>query len=283
MGASMDRLQQLHDAGQSIWLDFIDRTLLRSGELARRIEREALTGMTSNPTIFEKALAEGTAYDAQLAGASPDLNAWELFELIETDDVRAACDIFRPVHEKSRGTDGFASIEVSPGSAHDVEDTIVEARRLWAVVDRPNVMIKVPGTPEGAAATRRLLAEGINVNITLLFSIDAHATIIESYLSALEERASRGLPLSSISSVASFFVSRVDTEGRRRRPSADAWRWPTRSSPTRSFASDSPVRGGRHSRRAARACSGRSGRARARRTLRIATSCTWRISSVPTR
>ena len=216
MGASMDRLQQLHDAGQSIWLDFIDRTLLRSGELARRIEREALTGMTSNPTIFEKALAEGTAYDAQLAGASPDLNAWELFELIETDDVRAACDIFRPVHEKSRGTDGFASIEVSPGSAHDVEDTIVEARRLWAVVDRPNVMIKVPGTPEGAAATRRLLAEGINVNITLLFSIDAHATIIESYLSALEERASRGLPLSSISSVASFFVSRVDTEADKR-------------------------------------------------------------------
>jgi transaldolase len=212
----MDRLQQLHDAGQSIWLDFIDRTLLRSGELARRIERDALTGMTSNPTIFEKALAEGTAYDAQLAGASPDLNAGELFELIETDDVRAACDIFRPVHEKSKGTDGFVSIEVSPGAAHDVEDTIAEARRLWAVVDRPNVMIKVPGTPEGAVATRRLLAEGINVNITLLFSIDAHATIIESYLSALEQRASRGLPLSSIASVASFFVSRVDTEADKR-------------------------------------------------------------------
>ena len=216
MGASMDRLQQLHDAGQSIWLDFIDRTLLRSGELARRIEHDALTGMTSNPTIFEKALAEGTAYDAQLAGASPDLNAWELFELIETDDVRAACDIFRPVHEKSKGADGYVSIEVSPGAAHDVEDTIAEARRLWAVVDRPNVMIKVPGTPQGAAATRRLLADGINVNITLLFSIDAHATIIESYLSALEERASRGLPLSSISSVASFFVSRVDTEADKR-------------------------------------------------------------------
>ena len=212
----MDRLQQLHDAGQSIWLDFIDRTLLRSGELARRIEHDALTGMTSNPTIFEKALAEGTAYDAQLAGASPDLNAWELFELIETDDVRAACDIFRPVHEKSKGADGYVSIEVSPGAAHDVEDTIAEARRLWAVVDRPNVMIKVPGTPQGAAATRRLLADGINVNITLLFSIDAHATIIESYLSALEERASRGLPLSSISSVASFFVSRVDTEADKR-------------------------------------------------------------------
>ena len=212
----MDRLQQLHDAGQSIWLDFIDRSLLRSGELARRIDRDALTGMTSNPTIFEKALAEGPAYDAQLAGASPDLSAWELFELIETDDVRAACDSFRPVHEKTKGVDGYVSIEVSPGAAHDVEDTIIEARRLWGVVGRPNVMIKVPGTPEGAGATRRLLAEGINVNITLLFSIDAYAAIIESYLSALEERASRGLPLSSIASVASFFVSRVDTEAEKR-------------------------------------------------------------------
>jgi transaldolase, mycobacterial type len=212
----MDRLHQLHDAGQSIWLDFIDRSLLRSGELARRIERDALTGMTSNPTIFEKALAEGLAYDAQLAGASPELSAWELFELIETDDVRAACDIFRAVHEKSKGVDGYVSIEVSPGAAHDVDDTIAEARRLWAVVDRPNVMIKVPGTDAGAAAARRLLADGININITLLFSVNAHAAVIESYLAALEERASRGLPLSSIASVASFFVSRVDTEADKR-------------------------------------------------------------------
>ncbi|HMA00933.1 MAG: transaldolase [Gemmatimonas sp.] len=212
----MDRLHELHDAGQSIWLDFIDRSLLRSGELARRIDRDALTGMTSNPTIFEKALAEGSAYDAQLADASPDLSAWELFELIETDDVRAACDIFRPVHERSRGVDGYVSIEVSPGAAHDVDDTIAEARRLWAVVDRPNVMIKVPGTSAGADAARRLLADGINVNITLLFSVNAHAAVIESYLAALEERASRGMPLSSIASVASFFVSRVDTEAEKR-------------------------------------------------------------------
>ncbi|HMI56488.1 MAG TPA: transaldolase [Gemmatimonadaceae bacterium] len=212
----MNRLEQLHNAGQSIWLDFIDRSLLRSGELARRIERDSLTGMTSNPTIFEKALAEGHAYDAQLAGASPELSAWELFELIETDDVRAACDIFRAVHEKSKGSDGFVSIEVSPGSAHSVDDTIAEARRLWAVVDRPNVMIKVPGTTEGAAATRRLLADGINVNITLLFSVEAHAAVIESYIAALEERAKRGLPLSAIASVASYFVSRVDTEADKR-------------------------------------------------------------------
>jgi len=215
-GASMDRLQQLHDAGQSIWLDFIDRSLLRSGELVRRIERDSLTGMTSNPTIFEKALAEGHAYDEQLAGASPELSAWELFELVETDDVRAACDIFGTVHEKSKGVDGYVSIEVSPGAAHSEDDTIAEARRLWAVVDRPNVMIKVPGTAAGAAAARRLLADGINVNITLLFSVQAYAAVIESYIAALEERAKRGLPLSAIASVASFFVSRVDTEAEKR-------------------------------------------------------------------
>ncbi len=212
----MDRLKQLHDAGQSIWLDYIDRTMLRSGELARRIEHDSLTGMTSNPTIFEKALAEGHAYDSQLSGASPDLSAWELFELVETDDVRAACDIFLPVHERSRGVDGYVSIEVSPGAAHSVDETIVEARRLWASVARPNVMIKVPGTTEGAAAARRLLADGINVNITLLFSIAAYSDIIESYLAALEERADRGQPLSTLASVASFFVSRVDTEAERR-------------------------------------------------------------------
>jgi len=212
----MDRLRQLHDAGQSIWLDYIDRSLLRSGELARRIERDALTGMTSNPTIFEKALAEGHVYDSQLTGASPDLSAWELFELVETDDVRAACDIFLPVHERTKGVDGYVSIEVSPGTAHSVDDTIAEARRLWATVGRPNVMIKVPGTAAGAAAARRLLADGINVNITLLFAVSAHDAVIESYLAALEERASRGLPLSAVASVASFFVSRVDTESEKR-------------------------------------------------------------------
>ncbi len=212
----MDRLRQLHDAGQSIWLDYIDRSLLRSGELARRIDRDSLTGMTSNPTIFEKALAEGHAYDAQLAGASPELTAWQLFELVETDDVRAACDNFRAVHEKTRGVDGYVSIEVSPGAANSVDDTIAEARRLWSEVERANVMIKVPGTAAGAAAARRLLADGINVNITLLFSVDAYAAVIESYIAALEERAKRGLPLSAIASVASFFVSRVDTEAEKR-------------------------------------------------------------------
>jgi transaldolase len=208
----MNRLQKLHEAGQSIWLDFIDRDMLRDGELERRIADDALTGMTSNPTIFEKALAEGTAYDEQLANAPAALSSWDRFELIETDDVRSACDIFGAVHERSGGGDGFVSIEVSPSSAHDTDATVLEACRLWAMVGRPNVMIKVPGTPEGAAAVRRLIAEGVNVNITLLFSRDAYDAVIEAYLSGLEERVSAGKTIHELSSVASFFVSRVDTE-----------------------------------------------------------------------
>jgi transaldolase len=205
-------LQTLHAAGQSIWLDYIDRTMLHNGELARRIRDDSLTGMTSNPTIFEKALAQGTAYDAQLKSAAGDRTAWEMFELVETDDVRTACDIFRPVYDATDGHDGFVSIEVSPGSAHDSEATIAEAHRLWKTVARPNVMIKVPGTAEGALAVRALIARGINVNITLLFAIDAHRRVIEAYLGGLEDRVEAGGTIANIASVASFFVSRVDTE-----------------------------------------------------------------------
>ena len=205
-------LQQLHAAGQSIWLDYIDRTMLHNGELARRIRDDALTGMTSNPTIFEKALAQGTAYDAQLKDAAGDRTAWEMFELVETDDVRTACDIFRATYDAAGGRDGFVSIEVSPGSAHDSAATIAEARRLWKTVARPNVMIKVPGTPEGAVAVRALIADGINVNITLLFSIDAHRVVIDAYLAGLEDRVKAGGAIDRVASVASFFVSRVDTE-----------------------------------------------------------------------
>src|SRR5438105_4960782 len=181
-------LKQLHDAGQSIWLDFIDRTMLRNGELERRITDDALTGMTSNPTIFEKALAEGSVYDDQIRSASGDFTAMELFELIATTDVRQACDLFAGVHKSSKGDDGFVSIEVSPGAANDAKATISEAQRLWATVDRPNVMIKVPGTEQGAIAVRRLTADGINVNITLLFSIDAHKRVIDAYIGGLEDR-----------------------------------------------------------------------------------------------
>ena len=207
-----NRLRRLHDAGQSIWLDFIDRTILRNGDLARRIEADALTGMTSNPTIFEKALAEGSAYDDQLKSAPPGRTAMEMFELVETSDVRDACDLFAPVYEATSGADGFVSIEVSPGAANDARATVAEAQRLWAMVDRPNVMIKVPGTEEGAVAVRTLIGAGINVNITLLFALDAHHRVIEAYLAGLEDRLKAGKPVSGIASVASFFVSRVDSE-----------------------------------------------------------------------
>lgn len=206
------RLQRLHDAGQSIWLDFIDRSILRNGELQRRIDQDALTGMTSNPTIFEKALAEGTAYDDQLKGAGAGDTAMDLFELVETSDVRDACDLFMPAYEAAAGADGFVSIEVSPVSANDANATIAEAERLWAMVDRPNVMIKVPGTKEGAVAVRALTAKGMNINITLLFAIEAHRRVIEAYLAGLEDRVAAGKPVDRIASVASFFVSRVDTE-----------------------------------------------------------------------
>ncbi|HWJ23754.1 MAG TPA: transaldolase [Gemmatimonadaceae bacterium] len=206
------RLQQLHDAGQSLWLDFIDRTMLRNGELGRRIRDDALTGMTSNPTIFEKALAEGHAYDEQLQSAPAGLDAWGLFELVETDDVRAACDQFMPVYTAAGGQDGFVSIEVSPGVANDAAATVAEARRLWETVARPNVMVKVPGTEEGAKAVRQLIADGVNVNITLLFAVEAHAHVIEAYLAGLEDRVRAGKPIDRLASVASFFVSRVDTE-----------------------------------------------------------------------
>jgi transaldolase len=203
-------LHALRDAGQAVWLDFIERTLVRSGDLQRRITDDALTGMTSNPTIFEKALAQGTTYDEQIA-ASSAATPWDLFEEIASDDVRGACDAFRAVYDATNGADGFVSIEVSPASAHDTAATIEEAQRLWEYVDRPNVMIKVPGTDAGVAAVRALIAAGINVNITLLFSVEAHRRVIEAYISGLEQRVAEGKPVDHVASVASFFVSRVDS------------------------------------------------------------------------
>jgi transaldolase len=207
-----NRLQQLHDAGVAIWLDFIERTMLHNGDLERRIREDALTGMTSNPTIFEKALAEGTAYDAQIREAPADLAPLRLFELVATTDVRDACDRFRRVYDQTKGDDGYVSIEVSPGAAHDVKATVEEARRLWKTVDRPNAFVKVPGTVEGAEAVRQLIATGINVNITLLFALEAHDRVIDAYMTGLEERVKKGQPVDRVASVASFFVSRVDSE-----------------------------------------------------------------------
>jgi transaldolase len=218
-----NRLQQLHDIGQSIWLDSIDRRMLHDGELDRRISDDALTGMTSNPTIFQKALASSNAYDDQITeGAEIDavrdaedrrgLTVRQVFYLLETTDVRDACDHFAGVYSSTRGADGYVSIEVSPGVAGSRDATVADARGLWKTVDRPNVMVKVPGTPEGAPAVRTLIAEGINVNITLLFGIDAHERVIDAYIEGLEERVKKRQPIDGIASVASFFVSRVDTE-----------------------------------------------------------------------
>lgn len=207
-----NRLQLLHEQGQSIWLDYIDRTMLNNGDLERRIREDALTGMTSNPTIFEKALAEGSDYDDQLLSADPGLTPEQLFELVETTDVQRACDLFGVVYQGTRGGDGYVSIEVSPGVANDCRLSVDEARRLWKTVDRPNVMVKIPGTEQGAIAVRDLIGRGVNVNITLLFSLDAHATVIDAYMAGLEDRLGRGEPIDGIFSVASFFVSRVDTE-----------------------------------------------------------------------
>lgn len=209
---SKNRLQLLHDQDQSIWLDNIDRTMLHNGDLEGRIREDALTGMTSNPTIFEKALAEGPTYDDQLLSADPGLTPNQLFELVETTDVQRACDLFGAVYQATRGGDGYVSIEVSPSVAHDIRQTVDEAFRLWKTVDRPNVMVKVPGTEEGAHAVRDLTSRGVNVNITLLFSLDAHARVINAYMAGLEDRIAAGQPIDGIFSVASFFVSRVDTE-----------------------------------------------------------------------
>ena len=206
-------LRELHDVGQSIWLDSIDRRMLHDGDLDRRIRDVALTGMTSNPTIFEKALSSSTAYDDQITDAEDQgLTSWQLFELLETTDVRDACDRFAGVYSSTRGADGFVSIEISPGVSHDADAAVEEARRLWKTVDRPNVMVKVPGTVEGAVAVRRLIAEGVNVNITLLFAIQAHERVIEAYMAGLEDRIKARQPIDGLASVASFFVSRVDTE-----------------------------------------------------------------------
>ncbi|MBI2796771.1 MAG: transaldolase [Gemmatimonadetes bacterium] len=220
------RLHALAAAGTSTWLDYIDRGMLASGGLGRRIREDALAGMTSNPTIFEKALAEGAAYDAQVqAGAGMPSRA--LFEQLATNDVREACDQFSGVYRDTAGVDGYVSIEVSPDLHGDAAGTVVEARRLWKTIARPNVMIKVPGTDAGAGAIRTLIGEGINVNVTLLFAVEAHDAVIEAYLAGLEDRAGAGHAIDRVASVASFFVSRVDTEVDKRLDAmiatADAW------------------------------------------------------------
>lgn len=205
-------LLELLEQGQSIWLDSIQRRQIQSGELQQLIETAALRGETSNPSIFEKAIVGSSDYDAEISAlAAKGLDTLAIYERLTTDDVRAACDVFRPLYDETNGGDGFVSIEVSPRLAHDTQGTIAEAKRLWDTVDRPNLMVKIPGTPEGAPAIQETLYHGLNINITLLFSVNAYEQVIWAYISALERRAQEGKPIDHIASVASFFVSRIDT------------------------------------------------------------------------
>ena len=211
-GTEPNALEALHAAGQSIWYDNIRRGLLSSGEMQRLIDDDFVTGITANPTIFEKAISGSTDYDFAIQDLSgKGLNGIQVYERLATDDVRAAADLFRPTYDRTNGADGFVSIEVSPKLAHDTQGSIEEAKRFWAVIDRPNIMIKIPGTPEGYGAVEELLAEGLNVNITLLFSVQAYDQVVEAYIKALERRMDAGKPVDRIASVASFFVSRIDT------------------------------------------------------------------------
>lgn len=205
-------LLRLSALGQSVWYDYIRRDLYQSGELARLIAQDGLKGMTSNPTIFEKAVAASELYDDDIRNASAQgKSPSEIFEALAVEDVRHAADVFRPVYEATGGDDGFVSIEVGPGLALDTQGSIEEARRLWKACDRPNVMVKIPGTAPGVPAIRQCLEEGININITLLFSVPRHREVMEAYLQAMEARVAAGKPVDRIRSVASFFVSRVDT------------------------------------------------------------------------
>jgi transaldolase len=204
-------LRELEALGQSIWLDDIDRGDLRSGRFRRLIEEDGLSGATGNPTIFEHSITHDTTYDEQMQQLiHEEKSAQEIYEALAITDEQTVADLLRPLYEQTGGQDGFVSIEVSPYLAHDTEKTLAEVRRFWQTIDRPNLMVKIPSTPAGIPAIRQALAAGININITLMFSLENYRQVAEAYLSALEERLAAGKDISRIASVASFFVSRVD-------------------------------------------------------------------------
>jgi transaldolase len=203
-------LLKLTSLGQSLWLDYISRQLIVSGDLQRLIDADGLRGVTSNPAIFDKAISGSRDYDADIRQmAQEGRSIEEIYEALTVADVQRAADVFWPLHDHLSGADGFISLEVNPHLAHDTPGTIAEARRLWGKLNRPNVLIKVPATREGLPAIRQLISEGINVNVTLLFGLPRYREVADAYLSGLEERAAQGLPL-MVSSVASFFLSRID-------------------------------------------------------------------------
>ncbi|CAN5345497.1 hypothetical protein BH10PSE4_BH10PSE4_19610 [soil metagenome] len=209
----INRLKALNEAGQGVWLDFVDRKFLADGGLDKLIAEDGLTGVTSNPSIFEKAMGHGEAYDQGLQAfltLHPEATAVDAYESQAIADIQAAADALLPAYHRLRGKDGYVSLEVSPDLATDTDGTVREALRLWHAVDRPNLMIKVPGTAAGVPAIRTLIEAGLNINVTLLFSLDAYEQVAQAYLTGLEARDFKGQPIDRIASVASFFVSRID-------------------------------------------------------------------------
>ncbi len=205
-------LLELQKMGQSVWYDNIDRAQLQSGEYQRTLSDNGVTGVTSNPTIFGKSISSGHAYDEQITQLLREgKDTSDVYEAVVIQDIRTVADMLRPIFEHTEGQDGYVSLEVSPDLSHDTEGTLAEARRFWKMVDRPNLMIKIPATPEGIPAVETAISEGISVNVTLIFSLDSYRAVTDAYMSGLEARNGRGEDISKIASVASFFVSRVDT------------------------------------------------------------------------
>jgi transaldolase len=207
-----NKVKQIHEFGQSIWLDFIDRKIINTGDLKKLVEEDGVRGVTSNPAIFEKAISSSSDYDADISTLSKgDKTNEEIFFGLAVSDIKRACDLLRPVYDEApKGGDGYVSLEVSPFLALNTEGTIKQAIELWKAVDKENVMIKIPGTEPGLPAIQKAISEGININVTLLFGLDRYEAVTEAYITGLEERAAKGLPVNNISSVASFFLSRID-------------------------------------------------------------------------
>lgn len=208
-----NNVKQIHDFDQSIWLDFIDRKIMNTGELQKLIDEDGVRGITSNPAIFEKAISSSSDYDADISQlAQSNLSNEDLFYTLAISDIKRAADIFRPTYdEEVVGADGYVSLEVSPFLARDTEGTIAQALTLWKKVERNNVMIKIPGTAEGLPAIQHCISEGLNINVTLLFSLERYEAVTNAYITGLELRDQAGLPIDNIASVASFFLSRIDT------------------------------------------------------------------------
>src|SRR4051794_30484352 len=216
------RLHELAEQGQSIWIDFLSRGFVRGGELQRMIDEDAVTGLTSNPSIFQQAISKGNDYDDELRGLLDELDdPSEIFFRLAETDVRDACDVLRPIWEQASGMDGYVSLQGDPGLAYDTEGTFEQAMRLHAEVERPNLLVKIPATMPGLPAIEDAISKGKSINITLIFSLDRYAAVVEAYLRGLERLVAGGGDPSKVASVASFFVSRIDTEADRRLEEAD--------------------------------------------------------------